>query len=56
VAKSKAFCVNVLRAEDWGSDHLQRRAGGETFKSRDWAPATGSPVQSTRWSPSTAAW
>ena len=47
VAKSKAFCVNVLRAEDWElSTTFSGAQSGETrFKSRDWARlATGSPV------------
>jgi flavin reductase (DIM6/NTAB) family NADH-FMN oxidoreductase RutF len=47
VAKSKAFCVNVLRAEDWElSTSFSGAASGETrFKSRDWTRlATGSPV------------
>jgi flavin reductase (DIM6/NTAB) family NADH-FMN oxidoreductase RutF len=47
VAKSKAFCVNVLRAEDWElSTSFSGAQSGETrFKSRDWARlATGSPV------------
>ena len=47
VAKSKAFCVNVLRAEDWElSSTFSGAQSGETrFKSRDWTRlATGSPV------------
>jgi flavin reductase len=47
VAKSKAFCVNVLRAEDWElSTTFSGAQSGETrFKSRDWTRlATGSPV------------
>src|SRR5947208_7515026 len=47
VAKSKAFCVNVLRAEDWElSTSFSGAQSGETrFKSRDWTRlATGSPV------------
>ena len=47
VAKSKAFCVNVLRAEDWElSTAFSGGASGDTrFKTRDWARlATGSPV------------
>src|SRR5262245_51151982 len=38
VAKSKAFCVNVLRAEDWElSTSFSGAHTGETrFKSRDW--------------------
>ena len=47
VAKSKVFCVNVLRAED---SELSRTFSGATsgegrFKSRDWTRlATGAPV------------
>ena len=49
VAKSKVFCVNVLRAEDWelsgtfaGAQSVEGR-----FKSRDWTHlATGAPVLS----------
>src|SRR5215210_7772204 len=47
VAKSKAFCVNVLRSEDWElSTTFSGAQSGETrFKSRDWTRlATGSPV------------
>jgi len=47
VAKSKAFCVNVLRAEDWElSTTFSGAQSGETrFKSRDWTRlVTGSPV------------
>ena len=47
VAKSKAFCVNVLRADDWNlSTSFSGGQSGETrFKSRDWTRlATGSPV------------
>ena len=47
VAKSKAFCVNVLRAEDWElSTTFSGAQSGETrFKSRDWTRlSTGSPV------------
>jgi len=47
VSKSKAFCVNVLRAEDWElSTHFSGAQTGEArFKSRDWTRlATGSPV------------
>ena len=48
IAKSKAFCVNVLRAEDWelstsfsGGAHT----GEVRFKTRNWSKlATGSPV------------
>ena len=47
LAKSKVFCVNVLRAEDWElSTTFSGAQSGETrFKSRDWTRlATGSPV------------
>ena len=47
VAKSQAFCVNVLRAEDWELSTTFRGAqtGEARFKSRDWTRlATGSPV------------
>src|SRR5499426_40075 len=47
VAKSKTFCVNVLRAEDWElSTAFSGAQSGETrFKSRDWTRlGTGSPV------------
>src|SRR4051794_32507338 len=47
VAKSKAFCVNVLRSEDWElSTSFSGAQSGETrFKSRDWTRlSTGSPV------------
>jgi flavin reductase len=47
VAKSKAFCVNVLRAEDWelSTSFSGAQSGDTRFKSRDWTRlATGSPV------------
>ena len=47
VAKSKSFCVNVLRAEDWElSTTFSGAQSGETrFKSREWTRlVTGSPV------------
>jgi len=47
VAKSKAFCVNVLRAEDWelSTSFSGALAGEARFKSRDWTRlTTGSPV------------
>jgi flavin reductase len=47
VAKSKAFCVNVLRAEDWelSTTFSGAQSGESRFKSRDWTRlATGSPV------------
>src|SRR3954469_13582746 len=47
VAKSRVFCVNVLRAEDW--DLSTAFSGGQSgenrFKTKDWTRlATGSPV------------
>jgi flavin reductase len=47
VMKSKAFCVNVLRAEDWelSTSFSGAQSGEARFKSRDWTRlATGSPV------------
>jgi flavin reductase len=47
VAKSKVFCVNVLRAEDWelSTTFSGAQSGEARFKSRDWTRlATGSPV------------
>ena len=47
VAKSKVFCVNVLRADDWElSTTFSGATSGEArFKSRDWTRlATGAPV------------
>ena len=47
VAKSKAFCVNVLRAEDWelSTTFSGAQSGEGRFKSRDWTRlATGAPV------------
>ena len=47
VAKSKMFCVNVLRAEDWelSTGFSGAQSGEARFKSRDWTHlATGSPV------------
>ena len=47
VAKSKVFCVNVLRAEDWelSTSFSGAQSGEARFKSRDWTRlATGSPV------------
>jgi flavin reductase len=47
VAKSKAFCVNVLRADDWDLSTVfsGAQSGESRFKSRDWTRlATGSPV------------
>src|SRR4030081_1045181 len=42
VAKSKVFCVNVLRAEDWelSTTFSGAQSGEARFKSRDW---TGVP-------------
>ena len=72
VAKSKVFCVNVLRSEDWelSTAVSGAQAGEQRFKSRDWTRlATGSPhppaplrarrarrCSSTRWCRSTAGW
>src|SRR3954470_13111460 len=47
VGKSKVFCVNVLRAEDWelSTTFSGAQSGEGRFKSRDWTRlATGSPV------------
>jgi flavin reductase len=47
VAKSKVFCVNVLRAEDWelSTTFSGAQSGEARFKTRDWTRlATGSPV------------
>jgi flavin reductase len=47
VARSQAFCVNVLRAEDWelSTSFSGAQSGEARFKSRDWTRlATGSPV------------
>jgi flavin reductase len=47
VAKSKVFCVNVLRAEDWelSTAFSGGQAGEARFRTRDWTRlATGSPV------------
>ena len=47
VAKSKAFCVNELRSEDWelSTAFSGAQSGEARFKSRDWTRlATGSPV------------
>jgi flavin reductase len=47
VAKSKVFCVNVLRAEDWelSTSFSGAHSGEARFNSRDWTRlATGSPV------------
>ena len=47
IAKSKVFCVNVLRADDWelSTSFSGAQTGEGRFKSRDWAKlATGSPV------------
>src|SRR4030095_9040841 len=46
VAKSKAFCVNVLRSEDWelSTSFSGGQSGEARFKSRDSTHlATGSP-------------
>jgi flavin reductase len=47
VTKSKAFCVNVLRSDDWelSTAFSGAQSGEARFKSRDWTRlATGSPV------------
>jgi flavin reductase (DIM6/NTAB) family NADH-FMN oxidoreductase RutF len=47
VAKSKVFCVNVLRADDWelSTTFSGAQSGEARFKSRDWTRlATGAPV------------
>ena len=47
VAKSKVFCVNVLRAEDWelSTSFSGAHSGEGRFNSRDWTRlVTGSPV------------
>ncbi len=47
VAKSRSFCVNLLRAEDSDLSNLfsGAQSGEGRFKSREWAKmATGSPV------------
>jgi flavin reductase len=47
VTRSKAFCVNVLRAEDSDLSNLfsGAQSGESRFKSREWSRlATGSPV------------
>jgi flavin reductase len=47
VAKSRVFCVNVLRAEDWelSTTFSGAQTGESRFKTRDWTRlATGSPV------------
>ena len=47
IAKSKVFCANVLRADDWelSTSFSGAQTGEGRFKSRDWVKlATGSPV------------
>jgi len=47
VSKSRAFCVNVLRAEDseLSTSFSGAQSGEQRFKSRDWTRlATGSPA------------
>jgi flavin reductase len=47
VAKSKVFCVNVLRAEDWelSTSFSGAQTGEGRFKTRQWSRLiTGSPV------------
>jgi flavin reductase (DIM6/NTAB) family NADH-FMN oxidoreductase RutF len=47
LVKSKVFCVNVLRADDWdlSTSFSGAQTGDARFKSRDWTRlSTGSPV------------
>ena len=47
IARSKAFCANVLRHEDWelSTSFSGAQSGEGRFKSRDWTKlSTGSPV------------
>ena len=47
VAKSKVFCVNVLRVEDWelSTTFSGGQSGDARFRSRNWTRlATGAPV------------
>jgi flavin reductase (DIM6/NTAB) family NADH-FMN oxidoreductase RutF len=47
VAKSKVFCVNVLRVEDWelSTTFSGGQSGDTRFRSRNWTRlATGAPV------------
>src|SRR5215510_2554864 len=47
VSKAGAFCVNVLRAEDWelSTSFSGAQSGEARFKSRDWTRlSTGAPV------------
>jgi flavin reductase (DIM6/NTAB) family NADH-FMN oxidoreductase RutF len=47
ISKSKLFCVNLLRSEDWelSTSFSGAQTGEGRFKSRDWTRlATGSPV------------
>ena len=47
VVKSKVFCVNVLRAEDWelSSNFSGAQSGEARFKTRNWTHlVTGAPV------------
>jgi flavin reductase (DIM6/NTAB) family NADH-FMN oxidoreductase RutF len=47
VQKSKVFCVNVLRSEDWelSTTFSGGQSGENRFKTKDWTRlATGSPV------------
>jgi len=47
IAKAKAFCVNVLRAEDWelSTTFSGAQSGEARFKAGNWTRlATGSPV------------
>src|SRR3989442_3428423 len=59
VAKSRAFCVNVLRAEDWelSTTFSGAQSGEARFKSRDWtrlatrSPRPIDPLGSLEWRP-----
>lgn len=47
IQKSRVFCVNVLRAEDWelSSNFSGQQSGEGRFRTRNWSKlATGSPV------------
>ena len=47
ISKSKVFCVNVLRAEDWelSTSFSGQQTGEGRFRTRNWSKlATGSPV------------
>ncbi len=47
IVKSRVYCINLLRAEDWelSTTFSGAESGESRFKSRDWARlSTGSPV------------